>query len=97
MTNIDITYAELRTEWCEIPYGVLGHRGPMSSERFLTKEALLAANGHTEESEPDGWTPARADIVTIDGREYRSRWILVPTHAQLAAHPKWPAELELKD
>ncbi len=88
---------ERREEWCEIPYGVLGHRGPMSDRRFPTKADLLRGTSSSEDDDPYGWTPARCEVVTIDGREYRSRWVLVPTAGQLREHPQWPTELELED
>lgn len=95
--NIETVTIERREEWAEIPYGVLGHRGPSSSERFASKAELFASKKYGEDDDPYGITPARCEVVTIDGREYRSRWVLVPTAGQLREHPQWPVELELDD
>lgn len=87
MTATDLTPRE---QWGVAQYGLL-HAASVD-QRFDTQEE---ANAYCDDKDWVKSTPTRRRIVVVDGIEYASEWVRVPTAAQRAAHPGWPAEVSL--
>ena len=74
--------------WGTAQYGLL-HPPPVEDEGVTREQAEKRAN--------EGYmcTPIRRRVVMIDGVEYGSAWMRVPTAAQRVENPKWPEEVAL--